>query len=148
MPHQPEDPFEKIQRDVERMFHSLVYYRHPASHFAEPTWAPPADLLVSETSARVILELAGVPRENVQVRLRGRLLEISGSREAPRDPQVRASYHRAEIFFGPFRRAVELPWDAAPESVEAHYRDGMLEINLRRAHTVVPTDIGIERQSL
>src|SRR6266536_2196269 len=71
-----EDPLESLQREVERLFHDLVYHRHPATHFSEPAWQPPADLVVSEHAARVLLELAGVPRETVRVTLRGRTLEL------------------------------------------------------------------------
>ena len=37
------------------------------------------------------------------------------------------------IEVGDFRRVVELPWEADPDRVEATYRDGMLEVRLRRA---------------
>ena len=137
-----EDELEGLQREVERLFHDLVYHRHPASHFGEPTWSPPADLVVSPTSARVLFELAGVPREQVQVRLRGRTLEITGRRATREEPRG-AHYHRAEIYFGVFRRTVELPWDADPDRIEARYRDGMLEIELTRV-AAARTEVAIE----
>ena len=137
------DPLESLQHEVERLFHDLVYRRHPASHFSEPQWAPAADLVVSEASARVILELAGVPRESVKVALRGNLLEVSGRRAPPREV-AGAHYHRAEIYFGDFRRVVELPWDADQGKVDAVYRDGMLEIRLQRAPGPVRTEIDVE----
>jgi HSP20 family protein len=116
MPH--DDPFESLQREVQRLFHDLVYHRHPASHFGDPTWSPPADLVVDDDSARVILELAGVPRENVRVRLHGILLEITGRREPPQRSHT-SHYHRAEIFFGDFKRVIELPWPANEDQVQA-----------------------------
>jgi HSP20 family protein len=143
MPDKPRDPLEHLQREVERLFRDLVYRRHPASHFAEPAWSPPADLVVSKHDARVLVELAGVPRESIQVRLRGRLLEVSGRREAPRAPGD-THYHRAEIYFGDFRRGVELPWDADASSIEAQFKDGMLSVRLRRAPVPVATEIEIE----
>lgn len=143
MAQNPEDALEGLQREVERLFHDLVYHRHPASHFGEPSWSPPADLVVSPTSARVLLELAGVPREKVQVKLRGRTLEITGRREPPQEARG-SHYHRAEIFFGDFRRAIELPWDADEKSIEARYRDGMLEIELQRVPTPRATEVTIE----
>lgn len=143
MPDKPRDPLEHLQREVERLFHDLVYRRHPASHFAEPAWSPPADLVVSRQDARVLVELAGVPRESIQVRLHGRLLEVSGRREAPRAPGD-THYHRAEIYFGDFRRVVELPWDADASSIEAHFKDGMLSIRLRRAPAPAATAVEIE----
>jgi HSP20 family protein len=143
MPDKPRDQLEHLQREVERLFRDLVYRRHPASHFAEPAWSPPADLVVSKQVARVLVELAGVPRESIQVRLHGRLLEVSGRREAPRAP-VDTHYHRAEIYFGDFRRAVELPWDADASSIEAQFKDGMLSIHLRRSPAPVAKEIEIE----
>jgi HSP20 family protein len=128
----PEDPFKSLQREAERLFHDLVYRRHPASHFAEHPWSPPADLVVSRQSARVLFELAGVPKESIRVRLAGRTLEVSGRRNPPQETQG-AKYHRAEIYFGDFRRVVDLPWEADRDRVEAIYRDGMLEVKLRCA---------------
>ena len=143
MPDKPRDPLEHLQREVERLFHDLVYRRHPASHFAEPAWSPPADLVVSKHDARVLLELAGVPRESIKVNIRGRLLEVSGHREPPREPGD-THYHRAEIYFGDFRRIVELPWDADASNIEAHFKDGMLRVRLRRAPAPQVTEVEIE----
>jgi HSP20 family protein len=140
---EPPDPLKSLQHEVERLFHDLVYRRHPASHFAEPSWSPAADLIVSERAARAIFELAGVPRESVKVRLRGNVLEVSGRRTPPQEP-AGTHYHRAEIYFGDFRRVVELPWEADPGRVEAVYRDGLLEVRLRRAPAPVRREIEIE----
>ena len=143
MAQNPDDALEGLQREVERLFHDLVYHRHPSTHFGEPSWSPPADLVVSPSSARVLLELAGVPRENVSVRLRGRALEITGRREPPQEPRG-SHYHRAEIFFGDFRRVIELPWDAEENSISARYRNGMLEIELQRLPAPRTTEVTIK----
>jgi HSP20 family protein len=138
-----DDPNEVLQRQVEQLFHDLVYRRHPESHFTDAPWAPAADLDVSKDRARVLLELAGIARENVKVRLAGRVLEITGHRPRP-TPSPDARYHRAEIFFGEFRRLIELPWDADADHVEARFRDGLLEVTLHRAPVASRTEIPIE----
>lgn len=145
MSKDPKEPIQNLQREVERLFHDLVYHRHPASHFGSPSWAPSADVVVSERRARVILELAGVPREAVKVRLRGRTLEVVGRREAPRE-LGESHYHRAEIYFGEFRRSIELPWDADEASIQASYKDGMLEIQVQAAPVPAPTDIPVRER--
>ncbi len=142
----PKDPFEIAQREVERFWRDLVYHRHPGAHFAEQAWVPSVDVVVSEDSARVIFELAGVPRDGVRVRLRGRVLEVSGRRSAPQEP-VGAHYHRVEIYFGDFRRQIELPWEAEQKSIEAVYRDGMLEIRLCAAAPAPPADVPIKESA-
>jgi HSP20 family protein len=140
----PEDPFKSLQREAERLFYDLVYRRHPASHFSEESWVPPADLVVSKSAARVLFELAGVPKDSIRLRLIGRVLEVSGRRLPPQETPG-ATYHRAEIYFGEFRRLIELPWDAEPGKVEAVVRDGMLEVRLKRAATPQRTEISIEQ---
>jgi HSP20 family molecular chaperone IbpA len=142
----PSDPVENIQRQFERLFHDWVYHRHPSAHFAEQSWVPQADLVVTERSARVIIELAGVPRESVRVRLRGRALEVSGRRVPPQEP-AGAHYHRAEIYFGEFSRVIELPWEADDRSVAATYRDGMLEIRLQALPVPAPTDVPVRERA-
>jgi len=137
-----DDPFENLQREIQRLFHDLVYHRHPISHFSEPTWSPAADLVVTEHGARVLIELAGVPHDQVRVRLRGRVLEVSGRRQSPARPQG-SHFHRAEIYFGDFRRVVELPWTADDSQVDAKYRDGMLEILLVPAPEPERTDVTV-----
>lgn len=128
----PRDPFETAQREIERFWRDLVYRGHARGHFTEQPWVPAADVVVSEHSARVILELAGVPRDAVRVRLQGRILEVSGHRKPPQEP-AGTHYHRAEIYFGEFRRLIELPWEADESGVQARYRDGMLEITIQAA---------------
>lgn len=140
------DPFEIAQREVERLWRDLVYHRHPGSHFAEQPWVPPADVVVSENEVRVILELAGVPRERVRVRLVGRTLEVSGRRVPPHEP-AGAHYHRAEIYFGEFQRVIELPWEADEKAIEAEYRDGLLEIRIHAAAPALPKDVPIQERA-
>ena len=137
-----DDPFAHVQREVERLWRDLVYHQHPSTHFADQAWAPPADVVVTQDSARVILELAGVPRDAVRVRLQGRTLIVSGRRVPPQELQG-AHYHRAEIYFGSFERSLELPWEADPNAIEAVFRDGMLEIRMRAAVTPNPTSVPI-----
>jgi HSP20 family protein len=140
-----DDPLENLQREVERLFRDLVYRRHPASHFAEPTWSPAADLVVSQTSARVLLELAGVPKQSVRLTLRGRTLEVSGRRNPPQEPGA-AHYHRAEIYFGDFHRTIDLPWEADADSITAHFRDGLLEIHVRPVKVTGSTRVPVHEK--
>lgn len=139
----PDEASIALQREVERLFHDLMYHRHPASHFTDAAWSPPADVVICAEAARVLFELAGVPREQVRLRLVGRQLEVSGRRQPPHEPGA-SRYHRAEIYFGDFRRVVELPWPADPNNVEAVYRDGMLEVTLRPAPSEAHTEIPVE----
>jgi HSP20 family protein len=139
-----DDPGEMLQRELERLFHDLVYQRHPSTHFTETVWEPPTDVMLSPKGATVLLELAGVPRENVRVRLFNRTLEITGHRARSVETEG-TRYHRAEIYFGDFRRVIELPWTVDID-VRARFRDGLLEIRLRRAAVAATAGVPIEER--
>jgi HSP20 family molecular chaperone IbpA len=98
-------------------------------------WQPLVDVVVSPDAALVIFELAGVSEEDVQIRLHGNVLSVSGRRLLPpaNEPRSRFGYQRAEIQCGFFQRLVELPWPADPRSLRANCRNGLLLVELTPA---------------
>jgi len=49
-----------------------------------------------------------------------------------------ATSSRRGRFTGEFRRAVPLPEDADPDRVDARYRDGVLQISVKRKESAKP----------
>ncbi len=145
MSNSSRDPFEKFQREVERLFHDMFYRRHPGASFAGAPWQPLVDVMASDERSCVRVELPGVVRQDFRVSLQGSMLRVWGRRRPPRDVPG-ADYHRAEIFYGPFEREIELPWRADPERIDARFRDGILEIHLVPLPAGVPTDVRVERE--
>lgn len=74
----------------------------------------------------VIVDLAGVEPERVNVSTAEGSLVISGERG--RDDCGGRSYQQMEIEYGPFQRIVQLPDDADPANAEATYEKGLLQI--------------------
>jgi HSP20 family protein len=68
---------------------------------------------------------------------------VSGRRQAPVEP-AEAHYHRAEIYFGTFRRVIELPWEANADQVNARFSHGMLEIKLTPKPASERRDVTVE----
>jgi HSP20 family protein len=78
----------------------------------------------------VYLFAPGLDAQNFNISLQQNLLLVSGGKHLPVNDK--ATYFRQERFEGEFRRVVTLPDDVDSERVEAKYRDGMLQITLRR----------------
>lgn len=94
-------------------------------------WVPLADLSESDHAYRVTVELPGVRREEISIRLDSGILTIEGVR-AP-DPDSREAGHlRVERSHGPFSRTFHLPGPADQKRVEARFHLGLLEIVLPR----------------
>ena len=124
------EPDQHLAEQVDRLLASLAQLS-PGRPFTT-AWAPPLALWQTSAETWICLDLPGVTRETVQVRVLSRgLLEISGERRAPRfDGEARRVYD--ESFRGPFRRVVSLPSRAAIEQIEARVREGALEIRVPR----------------
>jgi HSP20 family protein len=83
----------------------------------------------------------GIDPKKLDVSIQQGLLTIAGERRIAIDDK--ASYYRQERFSGEFRRAVSLGEDIDPERVEAKYRDGIVQIRLRRRESAKPRQIEI-----
>jgi HSP20 family molecular chaperone IbpA len=71
-------------------------------------------------------ELPGIdPAKNVDITVGDGLLTISGERKERVE-----SMHRSELFYGKFTRTIALPSGADEKSVNAEYRDGILEVRI------------------
>ena len=93
-------------------------------------WAPPADLLETETAYVVRVEVAGMRDQEFSVTLDGDLLAISGTRA---DTPERRAFHQMEIRFGEFATGVVLPGPVNEDDASATYDDGFLLITLPKA---------------
>lgn len=80
---------------------------------------------------RILMDLPGVDRSDVEVRTVGDELSISGERRRPDLPEG-AEALRSERGFGRFRRSLRMPADVDRDAVSARMEDGVLEIRLPR----------------
>lgn len=128
------DPTRFVEEQVDRLLSMLS---PPAPEAATFAWSPPVSVWENEKEFVVTVDLAGVARNDVEVRIQDNRLTISGRRPAAfsNDHRLRAS----ERPFGPFQRTVLLPpaLRGREESVpiDARLRDGELEIRVVKAGT-------------
>ncbi len=116
-----------LHRQMEHAMEGLLHgfgRLSPAAGFI-----PRADIHETGGGLRIILDLAGVSREEIDITVEGRLLRVTGTRR-----EVEASgclrYHQMEIPYGSFERLFHLPDAADSEKIEATYRDGFLDIQV------------------
>jgi HSP20 family protein len=92
--------------------------------FSKGTWTPDTDIYEVEDGLVILVDIAGVKKEEIQVVLEGQILSISGTRKEP--AVCKRHIHRLEIDFGHFERTFRIPYAVTPEKVEARYEDGFL----------------------
>jgi HSP20 family protein len=84
----------------------------------------------------------GIDPKSLDIQLQQNLLSISGVRQDAREQGV--TYYRQERFRGEFRRTLTLPEDVDPDKVEAKYREGIVEISVKRRESNKPRQIAIQ----
>lgn len=93
------------------------------------------DILETDESVIVRLEMAGVRGDDLRVNVDGDLLRIRGVRRTPASRGVRR-LHQMEIAFGPFETSVRLGVPFDRDGVTAHLEDGLLEVRLPKRQAV------------
>jgi HSP20 family protein len=125
------DEFDDIfgrRSELERFFGNQPQWRKPSAIF-EKAWKPLCDVFESPDHFTIVVELAWVDEEKVEVTLHGRLLSIRGHRRQFRPEDICNTY-MLEINYGEFERVLELPTDIDADATRAIYRRGLLEIIL------------------
>jgi HSP20 family protein len=95
----------------------------------QPRWRPDADTYETATTVEILVDLAGVEEDDLEVQLFEDVLVVEGHRRPP-SCQEGAVYHAAGIRQGPFRVELALPAPVDAERVEARYDRGLLRITL------------------
>jgi HSP20 family protein len=83
----------------------------------------------------------GIDPKSLDIQMQQNLLSISGRREEA--PEQGGTYYRQERFRGEFNRVLTLPEDVDPDKVEAKYRDGIVEISIKRRESAKPRQIAV-----
>ena len=92
-------------------------------------WRPDADTYETATTIEILVDLAGVEEDDLEVQLFEDMLVVEGRRRLPAC-QEGAVYQTASIRQGPFQVALPLPAPVDFERVEARYDRGLLHITL------------------
>jgi len=136
-----EDIGARFEKTLEQMFRTV----NPMFSLSERNWSPQMDIY--ETAEEVIIraEIAGVDKENLQVEINNRAVQISGTRsETTRDP--RGTYRLAEIQYGSFERILYLPAPIDTEVVTSSYVNGFLQLRLAKLPPAKTHNIAIEEE--
>ncbi|HXO21416.1 MAG TPA: Hsp20/alpha crystallin family protein [Thermoanaerobaculia bacterium] len=89
------------------------------------TWAPAVDVLETEGAYLLFAELPGVRREEIQLQVKERRLELSGRRQPLGENR---NFLRMERSYGPFRRGFDLGMPVDAEGISAGLDRGILRI--------------------
>lgn len=103
-------------------------------------WRPPVEVFETDPAVEVVVEIAGMASEEIDIVIEGDLVSIQGTRKDA-CPAAHRLYHVANIAYGKFAVDLRIPVPFDADQAEASYTNGFLHLVLPRiaARTIVPT---------
>jgi HSP20 family protein len=133
------DEFRRLEREMDQYL-SAGPWPNGIRAMAKGTY-PPINVGVTPEQVDVYLFVPGVDPKSLEITIHQNLLTLKGERRVMREEG--GEYYRKERFSGEFHRAVNLPEDADPERVDAHYKEGVLHITIARRESAKPRQITV-----
>jgi HSP20 family protein len=114
-----------------------LVYQFTRVQFSQPpapdTWCPAVNAYRCPHGFAICLDLAGVPKEFIDIQVHTRTVRIEGRREIP-EPKGKdeepVQIVAMEIDAGKFSREIQLPSEVQNDAVRAEYKEGFLWIYL------------------
>ncbi len=128
---------ERLRRDLDRFSEGLRLGRQPAG---EEVWAPPVDIYEQDDALVLVVDVPGVRREDMDLRIDHNSVTLEGERARAES----SNEIRLERPMGRFRRSFRIGVPVSPGGAEASYRDGVLRITIPRAAPGGPERVRVE----
>lgn len=106
-------------------------------------WAPLVDVAEDDKAYLIKADLPEVKKDEVKVTVENGVLTISGERKFEKE-EANKRYHRVERAYGSFARSFNIPEDADAESVQAEFRDGVLQVRIAKSEKARPKSIEVK----
>jgi HSP20 family molecular chaperone IbpA len=119
----------EIDRFLERAWIPWKATRRWRRPWMPDEWVPDTDVFDRDGKLVVRADLPGIKRQDLEVRVEGETLIVSGHREGEKEIQEK-DYHYSERRTGAFTRTVVLPDGFSPDAINATYEDGVLEVTI------------------
>jgi len=133
------DPFEQLQRELDRMIGAAFGDVRGVTTGVYP----PVNVFDGGDAYVVKAELPGVDASQIELEVQEDTLTLRGERVFS-EPRSDAAFHRRERKEGQFRRVLHLPGQVAGSDIKADLRDGVLTVRLPKAEEARPRKVAIQ----
>jgi HSP20 family protein len=136
----PARDFERIHNEINKLFD----FRYPdAGGLFDRHFNPAVDIIETGDEIKVLVDLPGVERKDLDVSLTRNVLTIKGEKRGEKKNE-KARLFKSETWSGTFQRTLSLPDTVDPDKVQASMKDGILTITLAKREEVKPKQINVK----
>jgi len=149
MPGAKLDPYRElaiIKERMNRLFESAMGRTEFGSEGGGVAWTPRADIYETDDEVVVNIEIPGVSRDAIDVRVADNTLVIEGERP-PEKGLKEEAFQRVARSYGPFVRRFSRPATVSVDSVAARYERGVLTVSLPKVPHARPRQVKVSLSS-
>jgi len=132
-----EKHFEEMHERANRIFEEMWEMSRPVLMMPDHVWKPPLDIYETEDEVIVLVEIAGMKKQEIEVAMQGNVLIISGNRIE--DVPYKVKLEQMEINYGKFQRIVKIFTPIERGKITATYENGLLRIRLPKGEEIQQT---------
>lgn len=130
-----------LQSRMNRIFPDYDRFRVMPAGWGVTESGPRTNLYDAGDHFEVKVEVAGLAKEDLNIKIQGNYLEISGTRKA--DAPEGYTAHRVERGTTSFTRSFTLPADVNADKVKATLLNGLLTLTLPKSEAAKPKQITV-----
>ncbi|MBI2678253.1 MAG: Hsp20/alpha crystallin family protein [Candidatus Koribacter versatilis] len=136
------DPFRDMATLNSRLNQIFADYGRGNDELTSTGFVPPVDIYEDEHNVTLKVEVPGMAEKDLDIRVENNTLTVRGERRFEQE-QKEENFHRIERRYGSFARSFTLPSTVDSENVQAHYVNGVLEIELAKKAEAKPKQIKV-----
>ncbi|MDD2766132.1 MAG: Hsp20/alpha crystallin family protein [Opitutaceae bacterium] len=132
-----------LQNRLNSIFQDFARPDEASEALAAGNFVPAVDVYEDAEKLVLKLEVPGIRREDLDIRVEGRVLTVKGERKFESE-EKEENFHRIERRFGSFVRSFTLPSTVNTEKVDATSADGVLSISFAKKPEAQPKQIQVQ----
>lgn len=136
---------DSFRKEMDHFFDDLVpsSWRKINGDLGLDAWSPSSDLSETEKEYKVVLDLPGMERKDINVNMQDNRLIISGERKKE-EKEEGQDFIRKERYSGSFYRSFTLPGEIKESAIKAQFKEGVLTVTVPKSEVKKAKNIKIE----
>lgn len=106
-------------------------------------WNPRTDITETDKEISVQVEVPGMNKDEIKVKVENNVLTISGERKQEKK-EKKTDYSRVERYYGKFERSFAMPDAVLSDKISAVYKDGVLSVSIPKSEKAAQKQIAVE----
>ena len=119
------------------------YFYNSGREINRQSW-PKVDITENDSDYSIEADLPGLEKKDIRIIVEDGVLTISGEKKHEKKERKKGRYGFYERSYGSFSRSFALPENVDEKSIHANYKNGLLELTIKKTEKAKPKSIEIK----